>query len=225
MLRPLLSVPPPSPNPLTFVVVVGIISVRPKCGSCGIEVSQGENHMATKPQGRTQWDYEAYAGISYDGKRHEIIDGEHYVNPAPSLYHQQVSRRMQFQLYTAIELAELGVVINAPVDVQLTDHDIVQPDLVIIRKAKSYIMTPTKVKGIPDLLVEILSPSNPSHDLRTKRQAYEKSGVPEYWIAFPEEHYVLRLTLVDGAYQEEYCQDEISFNLPPLVKVDLRRVW
>jgi hypothetical protein len=83
---------------------------------------------------KSPWDYAAYAAIPEDGKRHEIIDGEHFVNPAPNLYHQEVSRHIQFQLYTQIELTEQGKVINAPVDLQLYENSgipeywIVSPD-------------------------------------------------------------------------------------------------
>ena len=181
--------------------------------------------MSTRPLTNSGWTYDAYAAIPYDGMRHEIIDGGHFVNPAPGLYHQQISRRLQFQLYTAIELTELGVVINAPVDVQLTDHDIVQPDLVIITKSNRHIMTPTKVKGTPDLLIEILSPSNPNHDLKTKHHAYERCRVPEYWIVFPDEHQVLQLTLSDGRYTERTLNESITMSVPPHVEVNLRQVW
>jgi Uma2 family endonuclease len=171
------------------------------------------------------WDYSAYAQIPFDGKRHEIIAGSHHVNAAPNLYHQEISRRLQFQLYTAIELAELGVVINAPVDVQLSEHDIVQPDLVIITKARRHIMTPTRVRGIPDLLVEILSPSNPNYDREVKRAVYLRSQVPEYWIISPEDHQVLQLVLRASVYEERVCTDEIQMVVPPQTKVDLRKVW
>lgn len=154
--------------------------------------------MNTRVSTKTQWNYEAYAAIPYDGKRHEILDGDHYVNPAPNLYHQAISRHLQFQLYMAIEQSELGVVINAPVDVQLAETTIVQPDLVIIRKANKHIQTPTRVRGVPDLLVEIVSPSNPQHDLETKRRVYEQCQVPEYWIVLPDDHQVLRLNLEIG---------------------------
>jgi Uma2 family endonuclease len=171
------------------------------------------------------WDYEAYAAIPFDGKRHEIIDGEHHVNPAPNLYHQEVSRHIQFQLYSQIELEELGKVIDAPVDLQLSDHNIVQPDLVIVTRQRKHILTPTKIKGIPDLVVEILSPSNSDHDLKTKRRLYESVGIPEYWIVFPDEHQVLQLVYVDGAYVGETLTDSISMKVPPQAKVDLTRVW
>lgn len=171
------------------------------------------------------WTYKEYAAIPNDGKRHEIIEGEHYVSPAPNLYHQEISRRLQFQLYMAIEIPELGVVIDAPVDVQLSEKNIVQPDLVIIRKRNRRIMTPIQVKGIPDLLIEILSPSNSEHDLVKKRRMYERNRVPEYWIVFPDEQQILQLTLVGEKYEEAIFTEEITFDVPPLMTVDLRKVW
>ncbi len=106
--------------------------------------------MTTQSQPSTKlWDYAAYAAIPQDNLRHEIIAGQHFVNPAPNLYHQQVSRRIQFQLYSAIELNDLGVVFNAPVDLQLSKHDIVQPDLVIVLHERRHILTPAKIKGVP----------------------------------------------------------------------------
>jgi Uma2 family endonuclease len=173
----------------------------------------------------SQWDYAAYAAILPDGKRHEIIHGKHFVNPSPNLYHQEVSRHIQFQLYTQIELADLGKVINAPVDLQLSNHDIVQPDLVIVTKERKHILTPTKIKGVPDLVVEILSPSNPDHDLKTKRQLYESSAIPEYWIVLPEEHQILQLLLVNGQYSESIETESITMKVAPHVTVDLTRVW
>lgn len=181
--------------------------------------------MSTSAKGSQPWTYAAYAGLPSDGKRHEIVNGDHYMNPAPNLYHQTVSRRLQFQLYSAIELQELGVVFNAPVDVQLADHDIVQPDLVVVTNAKRSIMTPTKIKGIPDLIVEILSPSNPKHDTVTKRSAYERCGVPEYWIVDPEEHTVQQLILDGTTFRESSATETITMHMPPHVQVDLTKVW
>lgn len=171
------------------------------------------------------WDYEAYAAIPNDGKRHEIISGEHSENPSPNLYHQELSRHIQFQLYTQIELKGFGKVMNAPVDVQLSDHDIVQPDLVVVMRDRSHILTPTKILGIPNLVVEILSESNSAHDLRTKRKLYESAGIPEYWIVSPDNHYVLQLLLVDGVYVEQTETECIKMKSIPDAVVDLTRVW
>jgi Uma2 family endonuclease len=174
---------------------------------------------------KIKWDYAAYAAIPPDGKRHEIIDGEHFVNPSPNLYHQEVSRHIQFQLYTQIELAGLGKVIDAPIDLQLSNHTIVQPDLVIITLARKQIMTPTKIKGVPDLVVEILSPSNADHDLKTKRKLYEDAAIPEYWIAIPDEHQIIQLVLHEGRYSESIETASITMKVPPHASVDLTRVW
>ena len=174
---------------------------------------------------RSLWDYEAYAAIPNDGRRHEIIAGEHFVNAAPNIYHQEISGRLYFQLYSAISLTDLGSVLYAPVDVELSKHDVVQPDLVVVRKSRSTILIPTRVQGIPDLVVEILSPSNSDYDLSTKRQMYERCGVPAYWIVDPIEHQVIQLLLCEKRYQETACTDEVTFSLPPSVRVDLTKVW
>ena len=178
-----------------------------------------------KTEGKSRWDYAAYAAIPPDGKRHEIIAGEHVVNPAPSLYHQQISRHIQFQLYSQIELTGLGQVIDAPVDLQLSECDIVQPDLVIVTLERKQIMTPTKIKGVPDLVVEILSPGNPDQDLKTKRQLYESVGLLEYWIVQPDDHQVLQLVLVEGRYTESIETKSITMKVAPQATVDLTRVW
>lgn len=168
--------------------------------------------------------YEHYVCFPNDGFRHEVVDGVHYMNPAPSTYHQAVSRRIQFQLYTAIELKKLGSVINAPVDVHLSEFDIVQPDLVVVLEANR-IITPTKVKGTPDLLIEILSPSTKENDQVLKRQRYEAAGVPEYWIVDPTEHTVDQLILTDGRYASRDHGDTIQLSIIDNVAVNLIEAW
>jgi len=169
--------------------------------------------------------YREYCCFPDDGRRHEIIDGDHYVNPAPSTYHQTVSRRLQYQLYTQIELAGRGVVYDAPVDVQLTDHDIVQPDLVVVLAPRTQMITPTKIKGIPDLLVEILSPSTASHDATLKKQLYERVGVAEYWIVDPDNHTLDQLVLADGRYERRPAADVVPLAILEGVTVRLTDVW
>jgi Uma2 family endonuclease len=181
--------------------------------------------MSTEAKSKTKLTYEDYCCYPDDGRRHEIIDGVHYVNPAPSTYHQHVSKRLQHQLYTQFELAGIGVLYNAPVDVHLTDHDIVQPDLVVILNDKKLIVTPTKVKGAPDLLVEILSPSSIDNDRRLKRNLYESCGISEYWIVDPFEHQLEQLVLNDGRYASEPASDIVRPTIAEGVAVPLSEVW
>jgi len=174
----------------------------------------------------TGLDYSHYVCFPDDGRRHEIIEGEHYVNPAPSTYHQTVSRRIQFELYSQIELRQLGQVFNAPVDLQLGNHNIVQPDIVVILAAHQHIITPTKIKGIPDLIIEILSPSSVENDQVLKRRVYESAGVPEYWIVDPCEHTITQLVRgAQGSYEAALQQTQIATSILPGVSLDLHRVW
>jgi Uma2 family endonuclease len=169
--------------------------------------------------------YREYCCFPDDGRRHEIIDGDHYVNPAPSTYHQTVSRRLQHQLYTQIELTGRGVVYNAPCDVQLTDYDIVQPDLAVVLTSRMQMITPTKIKGVPDLLVEILSPSTASNDATLKKQLYERVGVAEYWIVDPDNHTVEQFVLTDGRYARRPDAGLIPLSILEGVAVRLADVW
>ena len=169
--------------------------------------------------------YAEYVLYPDDGKRHEIIDGDHYMNPAPSTYHQTVSKRFQHYLYTQIELAGLGLVFYAPIDVQLSDHDIVQPDLVVLLKDTRARITPTKINGAPDLLIEIMSPSTADNDRHLKRRVYERSGTTEYWIVDPSEPSVTQLLLRNGVYVETPHGAELHLAILPAVVIPLPEIW
>ena len=153
--------------------------------------------------------YQDYVQYPDDGNRHEIIDGDHYMNPGPVPYHQALLRHIHFQLYSAIELTNLGEVVFAPIDVQFSNYDVVQPDLVVVLK-DNRIITTTKIKGVPDLVVEILSPSTASTDLTLKKQLYERAGVPEYWIADPDTKTIDQYILQGDRYNRAPAADPIT---------------
>ncbi|MEM6980506.1 MAG: Uma2 family endonuclease [Planctomycetota bacterium] len=160
-----------------------------------------------------------------DGMRHELVDGRHYMNPAPSPQHQKVSRRIQFQLYMQIELPGQGQVIDAPIDVQLTPSDVVQPDLVVVLNDRP-IITDTRIVGVPNLLVEILSPSNPHHDRELKFRLYQQHQVDEYWIVDPFEETVEQYVIEAAGYRQLPAADVLVCRaLPGDVSVDFREVW
>jgi len=175
----------------------------------------------------TKLTYNEYVLFPDDGNRHEIIDGRHYMNAAPVPRHQAISRHIQYQLYEQIELTKLGQVINSPIDLQLSDVDVVQPDLVVVL-AGNRIITQTRIRGIPDLVIEILSPSNRKHDTELKKQFYEQFAVPEYWIVDPDECVVVSYRLNEtGRFGESTnFKDAITFEgIPNGATVDLTRVW
>ena len=175
----------------------------------------------------TKLTYNEYVSFSDDGKRHEIIDGRHYCFGNPNPRHQYVSRHILFQLYEQIELKKLGEVINSPIDLQLSLWDIVQPDIVVVLAANR-IITTTKIKGVPDLVIEILSPSNRRHDLKLKKQLYEQSALTEYWIVDPENQTVTKYCLGEGGTFPSplVFTESITFDgIPGGAAVDLKRVW
>ena len=168
--------------------------------------------------------YDSYLQFPEDGNRHEIIDGIHYISSSPVPYHQALSRHIQFQLYAAIELNDLGQVINAPIAVQFSEYDVVEPDIIVVLK-ENRIITETRVKGAPDLVVEILSPSTADRDQNLKKDLYQQNGVPEYWIVDPKAKVLRKYSLAEQTYGEPVsCTDAVSFDGLPDVTVDLTRV-
>jgi Uma2 family endonuclease len=126
--------------------------------------------------------YEDYALIPEDGQRHEIIDGEHYVSPAPYLPHQDLLVELTLRLGGFVKAHRLGRFLIAPADVLLSVHDIVQPDLFFISNERAAIAQEKNVQGAPDLVVEILSKGTRRLDERIKLEAYDRCGVREYWL-------------------------------------------
>ena len=120
-----------------------------------------------------------------DGKRHEIIDGDHYVTPSPMLRHQDVAGRLYSKILTFLNDHPLGWVYIAPTDVVLTPTDVVVPDLLFVSRERQSILTPKNLQGAPDLVLEVLSNSTRRTDEMVKRKLYERFGVAEYWVADP----------------------------------------
>ena len=115
-----------------------------------------------------------------DGKRHELVDGEHYVTASPNIKHQRVSARLFAAMYGWLERNPVGEVFYAPVDVVLSDFDVVVPDLVYMSRARSSeVLTSAHVRGAPELIIEIGSPSTRGRDETIKRRLYERTGVSE----------------------------------------------
>ena len=120
--------------------------------------------MAGEDRSAVKLTYQDYCAIPEDGKRHEILDGEHHVSPAPRTDHQSVLGNLHALFHAAIQVPGLGRVFVAPTDLHLSEVDIVQPDLIVILKKNLLIITPTKVKGIRDMVMEALSTSMASCD-------------------------------------------------------------
>ncbi len=163
--------------------------------------------------------YEDYLGLPDDGNRHEIIDGEHFVTPAPLTKHQRISANLLGALHRHCSQTKAGVVLAAPTDVVFSETDVVQPDLLFIIKDRRHLVTREKIQAAPDLIIEILSESTKHRDERTKRKLYERFQVKEYWIIDPELETVKIFRLQDGRYSapEESRTKQGDSGLSPLV--------
>ena len=156
--------------------------------------------MAKQKIHSSQLTYEDYLQFPDDGKRHEIIEGDHYMTPAPRTKHQRISRRLLVALSGFAASRRLGEVFAAPFDVVLSDENVVQPDLLFVSAARAAVVTEDNIQGAPDLIVEILSESSRKKDEVTKRKLYERFGVQEYWIVDPELEIVKIFKLTQHGY-------------------------
>lgn len=137
--------------------------------------------------------YHDYVLLPED-KQYELIDGDLYMVPAPTPYHQSIAGRIEFELRRFVKEHTMGEVLHAPCDVYFSQYDVVQPDILYVSSERLGIIKERYVQGPPELVVEILSPSSRDKDRQIKRKLYGRHGVREYWIVDPEAKSVELLT-------------------------------
>jgi len=148
-----------------------------------------------------EWTYEDYRRLPDDGWRYEIIEGELYMSPAPDPIHQDSGLEMAAAFRDFGKKHEAGKAYVAPIDVILSNlASPVQPDVLFIRKERLHIVKRGRIEGAPDIIAEILSPSNWLTDRREKFQLYAKAGVLEYWIVNPQGRTIELFALREGRY-------------------------
>ncbi|HET9368602.1 MAG TPA: Uma2 family endonuclease [Vicinamibacterales bacterium] len=121
-----------------------------------------------------------------DGLRHELIDGEHYVTPSPNLPHQRLVGRLFLAIHDCLTRTGQGEVLLSPLDVVLSDHDVVEPDLLVVLRDQTEILTPQHVRGAPAVVIEVLSAGTKRRDETIKWHLYDRVGVREYWLVDPD---------------------------------------
>jgi Uma2 family endonuclease len=129
--------------------------------------------------------YEDLVKLPDDDKRHEIIDGVHYVMSSPVLRHQRVVRRLGISIGNFVDATGSGEVFFVAVDIVLSPYDVVVPDLVFVSEERRHLLQEKNIPGPPDLVAEVLSPSTRRKDRVLKRRLFEREGVQEYWIVDP----------------------------------------
>ncbi len=128
--------------------------------------------------------YQDYAKLP-EGAPYQLIGGNLVMTAAPSTYHQIISASLMLTLSNFVHEQQLGVVLYAPIDVYFEETETYQPDIIFISRERLNMIEEERIKGAPDLVVEILSPTTAYYDLKKKFKVYEKHGVEEYWVVDP----------------------------------------
>ena len=180
-----------------------------------------------KQETRVKLTYDDYAKTPED-ERYELIDGELIMVGAPNMEHQSIQVEIGWRVVTFVKDGDLGWVFNPPTDVLLSDHDVVQPDLIFVSREREHVITDANIQGAPDLVVEILSPSSATRDRRDKFDLYARHGVAEYWLISPEARIVRVFVLRGGVFEEvgRYCEnDTLTSTTLEGLEIDLSEVF
>ncbi|MBC8160942.1 MAG: Uma2 family endonuclease [Roseiflexaceae bacterium] len=169
------------------------------------------------------WSYARWEQLPEDGNRYEIIDGVLYVTTAPSNFHQWIISRLFRHVGNVLEDRGWGYAFTAPIGLLMPGCDPVQPDFVLISRANAHIIANRRIRGVPDLIAEVVSPGSVEQDARTKRAAYARAGVPEYWIIRPDSRDVLVCSQPDVRL-EEYTHSDLVTNTQDLTSATLSLV-
>lgn len=135
------------------------------------------------PQG--QWTLTDWESLPDDGNLYEIINGILYMTSSPSFFHQYISFNLTRLVGVPAFEQKLAQAAYAPIGVIMPNCDPVQPDFVLVKWERAGIIHDRRIYGVPDLIIEILSPGNRDYDEQVKLLAYANAGVPEYGIVDP----------------------------------------
>jgi Uma2 family endonuclease len=194
----------------------------------------GGDHVkpATSVPARLKLTYDDFVLFPDDGKRHELIDGDHYVTPSPNVRHQQIQGNVFAMIWNYLEAHPIGRVFTSRLDVVFSRFDVVEPDIMYVshERAKT-VLTTADLQGAPDLVIEIGSPSTRQRDETIKRHLYERSGVSAYWVVDPDIDVVRVYTRSsDSGFGRPVelsreAGDVLTTNLLPALDLPLTRIF
>jgi Uma2 family endonuclease len=175
----------------------------------------------------TRLTYEDLLALPGDGRRHEIINGEHFVTPSLLRKHQIVVIQLGRLMAEILLERRLGEVYTAPFDVILSNHDVVQPDLMVVLNDRLELVTERGILGAPNLVIEVLSEATERRDRGEKLKLYAKYGVCEYWLVDPEAETIEVYSPSESLQPREHIRPPDTLKSPLLVgfSVPLRKVF
>lgn len=147
---------------------------------------------------------------------YEIIGGEKFMSPAANLFHNRTLFRLGMIIGQYTIEKKCGYVFTDNIDVYLPDGNLFRPDLTVVKSDNTTILNwQGAIRGVPDMVVEVLSKSTRRKDLTIKKEIYEKNGLKEYWIVDPAMKVVDVYILRDGKFELDgeyfkYSEDELD---------------
>ena len=173
-----------------------------------------------------RYNYQDYLQLP-ENKRYEIINGDLFMVPSPNESHQRILANIFYTLSNYVRQNKLGTVYFAPFDVLFSEEDIVQPDIIFVSNENKRIITKDNIKGAPDLIIEVLSPSTSKRDIGIKKKLYARHGVREYWIVDPE-HETVEVFLLRGREYEGKIyrvKDSISLAVIKGLNIEVKEIF
>lgn len=170
--------------------------------------------------------YEDLERFPDDGLRRELLDGELLVSPSPKTRHQEILGRLYLRFGGYVETHGGGKVYLAPLDVVLSNINVLEPDLVFVSDEQLDILTEKNIQGPPVLVIEVLS--NPRIDKVRKRDIYARFGVPEYWVVDPDADRIEIYRLEADRYVKPELYepgDVVASRALPAVQIDLAHLF
>ena len=164
-----------------------------------------------------------------EGAPFQLVENNLVMSPSPSLIHQLILGEFYDAIKAFVKQQENpGLVILPPMDVYLDEDNVYQPDLIYISKSRVAEVVKDHIEGAPDMVIEILSPSNAYYDLRQKKDVYQKYGVKEYIIVDPLAFNCELYELKDGAYllyQKAEKTEKLNSVILPGLSFDLAKIF
>lgn len=172
-----------------------------------------------------------YFALPDDHPRCELIEGELWMAPSPSFGHQSSAFSLAYSIESHIrrQSEKIGKLLVAPLDVELSDESVVQPDILLLAPDHPQVLTRRGIIQVPPILaIEVISPGSVIHDRKRKFRAYEKAGIPYYWIADTRSRSIEAWSLVDGVYElVSEATAPAKFAAPPFAElvIDLEEIF
>lgn len=135
-----------------------------------------------------------------DSGNYELHNGQIIYMPSPIPLHQKLSMRLSSRLFNHVDTHKLGEIFTAPMDVVFNPIDTFQPDIFFLSNERLSLIGDKKIEGAPDLVVEILSPSNNPKEMGYKKVIYEMSNVKEYWIINLKKQILTQYENIEGEF-------------------------